>query len=291
MDGKAKVLGALAVPAAALIALLHAAITAPDQQPPQEVIFYASGKTRQACDVRRPTSAAQAPLVVIVHGGGGIRGRKDDWWPTQLAAKLADAGFVTVSINYRLAPEHRWPAAVDDVAAAIESFHARSRELSCDGTRIFLVGMSAGALFAEMHAAERPYTVDGVVSISGPQDLTSLDGRWLDALLGDTDPRAASPLYALRDDFPPTLLIHGEQDAVIPVRQSAEMRDALRARRCDVELVRVPGLDHFQPRAQSFSECYPHIVHWLTGRSEALASRNRPYDIASLWIGPSTLGP
>jgi acetyl esterase/lipase len=221
--------------------------------------------------------------VVIVHGGSGIRGDKGDWWPATLADRLAGEGFLTLSINYRLAPKHRWPAAVDDVAAAIDSFRARSSALSGDGSRIFVIGMSAGALFAEMAAARQPHSIAGIISISGVHDLTSVRQPWVDALLGDADRRAASPLHAACAEFPPTLLIHGEQDVLIPIAQSLAMRHALTSRGHQARLIRMPAANHFAPPAKYFMQCYPYIVRWLREQS-AHRPADRPLSVA--WLCP-----
>jgi len=285
MDGKARVLATSALPVLAFIVLLYTALATPARQPtPNEaVVFYASGKTRQACDVYRPQSKQQAPLVVIVHGGAGISGDKADWWPANLADRLAQEGFLALSINYRLAPRHRWPAAVNDVRAAIDSFRARSGELRCDESRVFVIGMSAGALFAEMAAAREPHSIAGVISISGVHDLTCVRRPWVDVLLGDADRRAASPVRAVRAEFPPTLLIHGEQDCLVPVEQSLAMRHALTSQGHEARLVRMPGANHFLPPAKYFSQCYPYIVRWLREHSGCTPT-NRPLTVA--WLHP-----
>ena len=287
MDGKAKVLAASGLPVLALVAALHTAfIPQRSQATPPGVVLYHSGNAVQACDVHRPQIEKWAPLVVIVHGGGGVIGDKTEWWPAQLADRLARDGFVTVSINYRLAPKHTWPAAVEDVGAAIGRLRNAPAPLSYDPDRVFVIGLSSGAQFAEMAAIRHPHSIAGIIAVSGVQDLTTLPWPWVRTALGDADPRSASPLYAVRDEFPPALFVHGEKDFLVPVSQSVRMHLALRARGCDSTLVRLPGADHFRPQRKFLAQCYPHIVRWLRERSDLVPPRNQALIVA--WLTPAT---
>ena len=98
--------------------------------------------------VYRPSEAAgELPLVVFLHGGGWATGTLDvyDWLASHLAA---GAEAVVVSLDYRLAPAHRWPAAAEDCYAALEEVVARASEWEADGGRLAVVGDSAGGNLA-----------------------------------------------------------------------------------------------------------------------------------------------
>jgi acetyl esterase/lipase len=90
------------------------------------------------------TTAATKPAVIYIHGGGLISSTIDDY--NVLVASLASTTRIPfLAVEYRLAPEHRYPAALHDVYAALAWLHAHARDLHLDQTRIALMGSSAGA--------------------------------------------------------------------------------------------------------------------------------------------------
>ena len=98
-----------------------------------------------------PSGAGPFPFLLLIHGGGWTGGDKaGDIAP--LLSPLAAAGFTCVSINYRLAPQHRWPACRDDVLAAIRWMKAHAATFKGDGSRIALIGYSAGGHLASFAA-------------------------------------------------------------------------------------------------------------------------------------------
>jgi acetyl esterase len=100
-----------------------------------------------------PRDAQQTPLplVAYVHGGGWVMGTVDGFDP--LCRALANAaGAVVASIEYRLAPEHPFPAALDDVRAAVRWLHANAEELGADPDRLAIAGDSAGGNLATVTA-------------------------------------------------------------------------------------------------------------------------------------------
>ena len=86
-------------------------------------------------------------VAVVLHGGGWSGGDKDgDTLP--ICRALAASGFVVFTPNYRLAPAHRWPAAADDVASALDWAHAHAADYGGDADRLALIGYSAGGQLA-----------------------------------------------------------------------------------------------------------------------------------------------
>jgi acetyl esterase/lipase len=105
-----------------------------------------------AVRVYRPTTfRGTLPLVVFMHGGGWTSGSLDtyDWLGSNIAR---DAGVVVASLDYRLAPGHRWPAAAEDSYAATVDLVGRGSELGADATRVAVVGDSAGGNLAAVVA-------------------------------------------------------------------------------------------------------------------------------------------
>jgi acetyl esterase len=107
---------------------------------------------------RGPATAA-APLVVYAHGGGFVTGNLDTDHAhcVQLAR---DAGCLVVSVDYRLAPEHPCPAALDDMQAAFRYVVENSAQLDADGDRVVVMGRDAGAALAAA-LAQRTFDLEG----------------------------------------------------------------------------------------------------------------------------------
>lgn len=137
---------------------------------------------RHRLDIYAPLDATgPAPVLVVVHGGGFLKGDKGgvDAWPNANVGRMAaQAGFVGVVINYRLAPDHMWPAGSEDVAAVVAWLKANVAQHGGDADRIVLAGTSAGAVHV---AGYLKLTGDadicGAVLLSGLYGYTSLDER------------------------------------------------------------------------------------------------------------------
>jgi len=99
----------------------------------------------------RPNAAAPVPAIVYYHGGGHVIGSLDTH---DLVARnlCAGAGALVASVDYRMGPEHKFPAAVEDSFAALEWVHANAASLGADPGRIGVHGDSAGANLAAVAA-------------------------------------------------------------------------------------------------------------------------------------------
>jgi len=202
------------------------------------------------------------PTVLVVHGGCGVWGDKSWPAPTALSRWLARDGFRVVNVNYRLAPGAPYPAAIMDVEAVARDF-SRDRP-------VFLIGISYGALLAEAVAAMQPHQVRGLVALSGVHDPGTLDNPWLMLSMGPTSCTSGlvrSPLRQATGAFPPTLLVHGDVDRVVPFEQASFAARTLRALGCEVSLIRLAGCGHvddFKPTVYRIA--YPYIRAWLAAR-------------------------
>ncbi|MGD9989708.1 alpha/beta hydrolase [Pseudonocardia sp.] len=200
-----------------------------------------SGGWRLGADVHVPFGEPPFPTVVHLHGGAWVMGAPSTH--RRLSAELASRGLLVVSVDYRRAPKHRFPGAVDDVAAALDWARTHAAELGGDPDRLIVSGDSAGAnLAAAALATGAGADVRAALLFYGIYDyhraLPTLSG-----LLGGED--AASQLYLppeefelLRGDprcaperqvqgFPPTLLSVGELDPLRPESESMAARLAV----------------------------------------------------------------
>jgi len=195
--------------------------------------------------------AGSRPAVLLVHGGGWRGGDRSD--VALEAGAIAERGGVAISIDYRLAPAHPYPAAVDDVIAALRWLRddAQVRRYGIDASRIAVGGVSAGGQLAAMagtlgRGSER---VAAVVTWSGVFDFGALD--FLDpAVLGCTPEHCpalaavASPITHVGRGDAPMLLVTARHDRITPVAQSIDMARALRRVGVAHELVTVSGRGH-----------------------------------------------
>lgn len=157
--------------------------------------------------------------------------------------------------QYRFSREARWPAQLDDVRAAIRWIIDHAAEYQVDPTRIALLGRSAGghlALQAAYRTADLP--IRAVIAAYAPSNLR-MNGRKPDhrvvALLGAVvyDDEAlyadASPIdFAHGAHLPPTLLLHGYIDDIVPPSQSEMLLNRLRAAKTPAAVLRVPWGHH-----------------------------------------------
>ncbi|MFM8550819.1 MAG: alpha/beta hydrolase fold domain-containing protein [Nitrospiraceae bacterium] len=209
---------------------------------------------------RSTTPLSPAPAVIVVHGGSwqsGNRGQLAD-----LNYYLASRGYVVASVEYRFAPRWPFPAARDDVRAALAYLQTHAPELGLDPNRLVLLGRSAGGQLALLVA----YTVGdpaikGAIAFYAPTDLRYsydhpsnplvLDSRGvLRAYLGgspDERPEAyetGSPLTFVGANTPPTLLIHGGRDELVNPIHSERLAARLAQAARPVFVLRLPWATH-----------------------------------------------
>lgn len=236
--------------------LLGAANVIENGDAPRAEIAYGSGE-RQRYDVYRPLGADGLPLpgplpvVIFVHGGSWETGDKKAYrWVGQ---GLAKQGFVAVLPNYGLMPATRFPAFVDDAAAAVSHARAHLRDWGGDTTRLFLMGHSAGAQIAALVAYDERYLarqgltpriLAGFIGLSGPYDFV-LDSKLLRATFGGTAERErdAQPVRFVRPDVPRTLLAMGRDDKTVRPRNTTSLVAHLREAGASVSEIWVAG-DH-----------------------------------------------
>lgn len=221
-------------------------------------VAYASGAETLTLDIHRPRGAgARAlPTIVWVHGGGWISGRKEDI--SNYLKVLAGRGFVTVSIDYTLAPDANYPAQLMQANQALGYLSRHAARLGLDMNRVVLAGDSAGAQIAAQlanvitspaHARQtgispqlEPARLRAVLLFCGPHDFAMFnwDGAlaWplqtaMWALTGEKEFRQhramteASVVPHVTAAFPPAFITAGNTDPLLP--QSVALAARLQA--------------------------------------------------------------
>lgn len=227
---------------------------------------------RQGFDLYAPSEGRDWPVLVFFHGGGWDSGSKDlyGWVAQALAAK----GFLVAAPSYRLVPEVRFPAFVEDAAQAVAVVRQVAAEYGADPGRLGVVGHSAGAHLAMMITLNRRYldqagapdVIRAAAGLSGPYEFLPFDvaasvnafGQW-------PRPEETQPIHYARGDAPPIWLAHGERDVTVHAEDSILLNEAIRSAGGRAELVLYPELDHagvlaafspmFRGRAPVLADC------------------------------------
>jgi alpha-L-fucosidase 2 len=241
---------------------------------------------RVLLDLHVPDGAGPFPAAILIHGGGFDEGSKSTN-VRPLFDVLAGAGYAWFSIDYRMAPEFRFPQAIEDVNSAIKWVKANASTYRVDMAKIALIGESAGGFlvnYAGTH--ETPETrVRAVVDLYGPVDygklaeerrdhperfnMTSINrhasngggihffgAEQLDAA-GLAKLHGISPIFAVHKGMAPFLCIHGTKDDQVSFGQSPAMCEAMKKVGAGCELIPIEGGGHGMSGWRA-----PELQHW-----------------------------
>lgn len=208
---------------------------------------------RQRLDVYVPSApVTAAPVAVVFYGGSWNSGRKEDY--AFLGKALAARGIVTIVADYRLVPQVRFPAFLDDGASVVVWAHHNAQKFGGDPGRLFLVGHSAGAYNAVMIALDRRYLghlgsspaiIKGVAALAGPYDFLPLDVDSTLAAFGKaSDLAATQPVNFVSREAPAMLLATGADDTTVYPRNSHQLADRLTRAGAKVIVRSYPGVGH-----------------------------------------------
>ena len=230
---------------------------------------------RQKLDYYAPAAPrADGKTVLFFYGGAWRQGNKADY--LFLGQALASRGIGVVVADYRLFPDVRYPAFIQDGALAV-GWSARR----FGSERLFLMGHSAGAYIASMLAANTTYlravAVDrlklgGLIGIAGPYDFQPRNYRWLRDIFDDADNAAIQPITHATAPLPSALLLHGADDHLVAPRNSERLAAAWQTARAPVELKLYEKVDHltivgaFADVLQGRAPTRGDVLAWLDGR-------------------------
>ena len=262
-----------------------------------DVVFGTGGGRELKCNVYRPPEQrSDAASVLLVHGGAWTTG--DHSQLHGYGILLGRIGYLCVATEYRLSGEAKWPAQIHDVKAAIRWMRANAGDLGIDPNKICISGNSAGGHLSLIVAGTpnvAEFEGDGgnagvgtdvaaAVAFYAPAVLSAPDtplspsviqvmgeGATVEAL------RAATPITHVSREFPPTLLFHGNKDALMPHASSLRMYEALDGAGAAVELHLYNGAPHaFDAVPEMGRQCASIIAlfldrHVVTPRPVAVA--------------------
>ena len=267
----------------------------PDRQPgrvsvEESLVFGTGGGRDLHCDVFLPPEPSTGrTAILLVHGGGWSTGDR-----TQLRGYgilLARVGFVCIASEYRLSGEAIWPAQIHDVKAALRWVRANADQYGIDPDKIAVSGNSAGAHLALMLASLADGELEGdggnpgvstdvaaCIAIYPPTELrVAHPNDMVGLLLGGKVARdledEASPLRYATADFPPTMLVHGNADEVVPVEASFAMYHALQKAGAQVELHIYDGVPHAFDAERDFGHQVADLIALFIDRKVTNATR------------------
>jgi acetyl esterase/lipase len=242
-------------------------------------------------DVYLPSASQPRPLPVAVHlhGGGWVSGSRSTG--QQFAAMkdtLLDRGYLVVSLDYRLAPAHRYPSQIQDVKCAIRHLRSRASRYGLDPDRIGVWGGSAGgqlaallgtadetAGFDEVGGFSRVSSrIQAVVAISAITDFThpeELHDDYSREFLTWPDPGSAemikaSPIVHVSTDDPPFFFIVGQDDPLVSIAQSVRMSQRLQSSGITSSVLTVLHAGHdLEPTTGPTDPGWPVIVARIAG--------------------------
>jgi acetyl esterase/lipase len=208
---------------------------------------------RQRLDLYAPLSAnGPAPVVIFFYGGSWNSGRRQDY--AFVGHALAARGHVVVIADYRLVPEIRFPAFIEDGAQAARWVRDGIGPYGGDPGRLALMGHSAGAYIAAMLALDLrflrgagvdPRAVKALVGLAGPYDFLPLTEPITRPTFGGApDLAQTQPVSFARPGAPPALLATGSDDDTVKPRNSLALAARLRAAGSSASVRTYKGVDH-----------------------------------------------
>jgi acetyl esterase/lipase len=238
----------------------------------RDLPYVTNGHPRQKLDLYLPKEGRELPLIIWVHGGAFRLGSKEDDVPLGYLA----AGYALASINYRLSQHAIFPAQIQDCKAAVRWLRANAGRFSLDPHRFGAWGPSAGGhLVAMLGTAgdvrefdvgenlEQSSRVQAVVDYFGPTDFCQMDAHRVPGGMVHEPPDSpeselvggpiqenqdrvakADPITYVTPNAPPFLVVHGDQDPLVPHHQSVLLEAALRQAGVPVSFHTVRGAGH-----------------------------------------------
>lgn len=242
----------------------------------RDLAYVTNGHERQRLDLYLPDAGENHPLLIWVHGGAFRMGSKEGKEFDPVPLEYIEQGYAVASLNYRLSQHAIWPAQIQDCKAAVRWLRAHAAEYRLDAGRFAAWGPSAGGHLVSMLGVtgdvaeyevgehlDQSSRVQCVVDYFGPTDFLQMDRQRLpDGMVHDTpnSPESelvggpiqenkektarANPVTYVSAGAPPFLVVHGNQDPLVPYQQSVLLVNALLVAGVDVSFYTVIGAGH-----------------------------------------------
>lgn len=224
-----------------------------------DVIYTKINTWEGRMDLYTNPSSAPTPIVINIHGGGWNHGVKES--QTSFGFFFRN-GIAVANVEYRLVDVSPAPAAIEDVRCALVYIFEHAKELNIDTSKIIVMGGSAGGHLALMTGLlgndkkfdsncvfKEEIKVAAIIDKYAPTDLTLLMRgsvkRWLGNAYGDKGfVESVSPIYHVTRNSPPTFIIHGTEDPIVPFQQSKNLYEKLKKYHVKTEILPIEGGAH-----------------------------------------------
>jgi len=219
--------------------------------PPAESVVFDAGHGLSLDVFRAQGATGPAPVVVFFYGGAWQRGEREQY--RFVGRRLAQNGILAVVADYRTWPRAGFPDFMGDAAHAVAWTRAHAAAQGGDPRRLFLAGHSAGAQIAALLGTDGRYLdaagldvrdIAGVIGLSGPYDFR-IGGKLAPIFGPQAQWQRAQAANFVDGDEPPFLLVHGDRDHTVDVKNSQELAARLQARGEPATLLVLPGASHF----------------------------------------------
>lgn len=272
------------IPRLALVLLSFLATLAPPQTRTEDVIYMKSGGAAFTLDVLKPANPNKAAVIFVVSGGWVSDHSMIKTFGGGIEKAFADSGFTVFSVVHGAQPRFKVEEIVEQVRTAVRFVHAHAADYGIDTNRVGVTGISSGAHLALMIAGSKDSPVNAVAAIAPPTDLANWGKPGFvltddpamavfNAALG-MDPKGPrndiealakkfSPITLVNAKYPPTLIVHGDNDKVVPLQQAQTLDQALTQAGVEHELAVVPGGGHDE---KTFGAGVTKAVQWFKTR-------------------------
>ncbi len=212
-------------------------------------------EVRHGLDVYVPKPrTGLSPIVVFFYGGNWRAGERANY--LFVAAALASRGYVTIVPDYRLFPDVRFPAFVEDGAKAVRWVLDHLAEFAGDPDRLYLMGHSAGAHIAAMLTLDERYlaaegvprnAIRGTIALAGPYAFYPSRTASVAPIFAHlADENAARPIKFVDGDEAPMLLLHGADDNTVFVYNTTNLSKAVREAGGSARHIIYPDVGHLE---------------------------------------------
>lgn len=254
----------------------------------RDVTYCTMGDVALKLDVYipNPTDGKPLPVAINVHGGSWSGGDKENSDSSADIPTLVERGYLVVGVNYRLAPKYKFPAQIEDVKCAVRFLRAHAAQYHLDPNRIGAWGCSAGGHLVSLLGTtdksagwdnvgeykDQSSRVQAVAALSAPTDITLYNviarSDMLQRVFGSQtgiNPvlvRASPTTFVTKDD-PPFLILQGDQDDVVPLKQGEKLHDKLTAAGVPANLVTIKNGRHCFPAEPDMSPTREGITQMI----------------------------
>lgn len=257
----------------------------------EDIVYSTVGERELLLDAYVPNSDGPHPAVLVVHGGAWRGGNRKQL--RGYAKSLAKRGFACFAIDYRLAPQHKFPAQIEDCRSAVKWIRTNAGTYKVDATRLGAIGYSAGGHLVSLlgTTGEAPSEANGnvdtrlkaVVAGGAPTDFRKFpdNGKWASYLMGgDLDQvpetfRQASTAAFVDANDAPIFFYSGTEDDLVPMKWTKACYEALKNAGVKTEFYEIEGAGHLRAAADgaALRKAYSFLETELQAEEPAASSR------------------